>query len=196
MTLKTNFLFVLIALSVAPTTALARRGGFDRAWLSLEAGGVLTNIAKTSGSNDSSATLFGTPQTLIGLSAKIGYFRPEVDYTLLGRGGETHSSQLLVFQVPYLIPSAFDADWKIGFSLWMQLLSGSGGTILLNDGTSTGVAFSKPGRSETTRLLGVFIGYTRPITSELAVDLDLHVLGIASARRSFNLVAQLAWSFL
>jgi hypothetical protein len=151
---------------------------------------------KNTSSNDGSASLIGTSQLLFSVAGTIGSFRPEIGYTIFARkpSDGSYSSKLMIFQLPYLMTTDF-GTLKFGPTLWMHSISGSGGNIVLSNGTGTST-FSKPGNSSTSKTLGVLAGYYLPVSDSLGLDLDLDILSPLSKRRSFNLLAQLSWSVL
>src|SRR5690606_3920854 len=176
-----NAVGALVAMGVFLVLGLSRPAlaADDDTALYAEGGLLGSNLfSKTTSSDDASGSLIGTKQITVGVAARIGFFRPAIDYTVFGHSpkDESYKSRTLIVSVPYLFNPGESIELKAGPSVWMTTISGDGGDIELANGTST-ATFSKPGRSETTRNLALMVG------AYLAASEKLGEIGRASWRR-------------
>lgn len=186
----------VITAVLAVFATVSARSEDRRGTVSIKSGVVFSNMAKAASNADASASWLGTPLLVSGLAFRVFGFRPEADYTIFGRTdkADTYTSKLLALSLPYVF-SEGSFELRGGPTAWIQSFHGKGGNIDLQNGTTT-ATFSKPGRDVSTRVLGLVVGTSIPFSSNVDLDLDLHALAPLSSRRSFNVMAQLAWSFL
>ncbi len=165
----------------------------------VEMGSQFANQMKVTQSATASRSLLGTHQLYLSFAAKLGRFRPEIGMTPIARTGkdDTHRSRHYALQLPMIIATTDRLTWKAGLALWLHNVSGSGGDLVLNDGTGSST-FSKPGRSSTARTFAVTGGLTTPVDfhSRIFLDADLGLLSPLSMRRSAHLLIQIGWKLL
>lgn len=97
--------------------------------------------------------------------------------------GET--SRLMTLDLRALWEPGSGFDLHFGPGLLFQTLSGSGGTVVLNNGTSTST-FGLPSGSVTTRIFYFDLGLGFQIVEWIRLDLDALVSGILSSRRAVS----------
>ena len=152
------------------------------------------NFNRVATSDNGTSGLLSAPLPTLGVSLRIAGFMPGVVYTPLGRSGagDTSKAKLLVFELPYLWSLVDSLELKTGVALMYKTISGSGGTVDLNNGTGT-ATFAKPGRSATSSAGAIHLGLAYTLTEDGRVDLDAWISGAFSSRRAVTLFLSAAW---
>jgi hypothetical protein len=127
------------------------------------------------------------------------FFGPSIGYTIFGRTSPDGGQKMtyLYFTAPFGQEFRKEEDrgwdWNFGPGLWLYTISGSGGTKVLNNGTST-ATFGIPGSSQTIKTwsLNGGVGYS---IKESRFAFDLVSESLFSARRSFSFLLSFSVRF-
>lgn len=165
--------------------------------LFLRAGFLQDNFGRVSSSDSGGTSFISGPLPAIGLSLRVASFMPSVSYTFLGRSGasDTSKAKLLVFEVPYLWTLTDALQLKTGLAMIFKSISGSGGSVTLNNGNST-MSFAKPGRGVTSSTAALHLGGALTLTDVWRLDLDGWISDAFSARRAISIFLSANWGIL
>jgi hypothetical protein len=172
--------------------------------LYLGAGTLSHNLARTSGSADAESAFLGTTYPSVFLSGRLTSggitLAPTIGYTIFSHHFKDHrlegdDSTTSILTTAVLLASRTGAlELHGGLGMLFYRISGSGGIVEIENGTSTS-NFALPARSMTSRALYIDLGpamYLGP----LRLDLDFLITGLFSERRAVSMVFALNYGVL
>jgi hypothetical protein len=120
-------------------------------------------------------------------------FMPSVSFTLLGRETQDESAtvRLLPLQLD-LVRRVGAFDFRAGPGVLMTIISGNGGTLKLDNGTTTS-DFARPAGLATSTLLYLGLGAGSEVGGKLRWDATLLLQSILSERRAFSVMGQVGY---
>ncbi|MGE0631814.1 MAG: hypothetical protein AB7O96_05375 [Pseudobdellovibrionaceae bacterium] len=162
-------------------------------------------LNETAAKNSGETGFMGTTNFLFNVKYDIEitsdwFFSPELGHTLLPRDTSDKMAKVtithLVFPFGQNISNSGSGtwDWYAGPGLIRYSIKGEGGTVRLNNGTSTSI-FAKPGRNVTIQKVTTNIGssYTYE-SSRFGLDLIIENL-MSTAKRSQSFMLSYAYQF-
>jgi hypothetical protein len=160
--------------------------------LYLGVGTLFYNMSRVSTTETASKGLLGTVFIpTLGVTGDFWLISPNLSYTVLGKtdpdGPKTH---ILTLSVPFKY-SLGPVFLKGGPGILFDMLSGPGGTAVLNNGTST-ATFTLPSGSTTSRILFIDLGAGVPFYDIFRWDLDLFMTGALSSKRAVSILTQVS----
>lgn len=108
---------------------------------------------------------------------------------------DTATARLLTFAGTYHYDVGSVLDLKGGLGIWNHFLFGEGGTVTLNNGSST-QDFARPSETVATSVLFLDVGFGLRFLDRFRLDVDAYITGPLSSRRSLNMLMQLSVGFL
>lgn len=154
-------------------------------------GGILmSNLGKTTADASGSSARVGSTNLNLLLMMNYGFISPFFNLTPFGRetGDDAATVRYYSLGVPLRLPLG-DVDVRLGPGIFFQHVSGTGGTIERENGSSTR-AFARPDRSSLSNSLFFSLGFSVYLNREWRVDIDGMVNGVGSKlkRNYFGLI--------
>lgn len=147
------------------------------------------------------SSVFGTITypLLLKYDWKIGtdfFFSPQLTYTIFNRksAGDSAEVQIWHLMLPFGKNFSFsNFDWFVGPGWLSRSIKGAGGTTELNNGGSVST-FALPGRVVASKVITWNAGISYN-TNPHRFAFDLMVEGMASSKRTFDMMFSYAYSF-
>lgn len=150
---------------------------------------------KVAVNEDGSRGLLGDISPLVNANIEFGIwdafrFRPGLAWTFIPkRPDNSAKSSHFIFSIPAIFEFS-GLELKAGLGLLLNRISGEGGNVVLNNGSSM-ATFSRPSGSSTASNFFASLGVGVHLADSVRFDFDLILPGLLSTRRSLGVVAAL-----
>jgi hypothetical protein len=117
------------------------------------------------------------------------FLSPTITYTLINRNDPSNSAKVTIWNLMFPIGNNFSGsnwDWFVGPGIINRTIQGSGGQVLLSNGTGEST-FSLPGRSVTGTNVTLEFGSSYNLGAS-RFSFEFVSEGILSSKRNFNLM--------